>query len=464
MADERRKAKLKKNVKRKIVPKLKEFLEEAYPSTSPSSQGIFKCLMDSMMKYMEEVADYENIPTDGSEEHSDLNESGVEPFEDTVADSGNKHTDASNEPDSELSQSDDEPPEHSVADSGNKHTDVYNEPDSELSQSDDEPLENSVAIGDSEDDSEEDLEHNRSGESLHENSDSDLNESDVEHLEDDDDEQDSSGSESESETEFNMVAHTDRRVLSLLSKKTKVSTFIGGVTKIVVGDGNEHKFSLINKRKLQLPDDVVTHIIDIVQQLVNVEDSDAEIADDQTIKKTIEGHLKYEGEKQKKDVQLGRMEQKLKGLLKKKRPVATVALKMKKMSRKTSLKDFDVISLIWNEVMSQTDESGNKENVCELALENLSTFSPLFDEFTSSVQAQLRLMFKVQEFCHKNNKFAGIFGKIIRLFYDEIGLSNAVILQFYYSAKTKTVFRAQMKKLINKIEPARESESEDEEN
>jgi len=158
----------------------------------------------------------------------------------------------------------------------------------------------------------------------------------------------------------------------------------------------------------------------------------------------------------------------LKEMIKAETPVKEIIQTLKEGMKKDSLKDEEVVILVWKTVMNAVEWNKKEELIKEQALRHLKIYAPLLKEFTSSSKAEMNLIVKVQEYCYENMIFMKIFQTIILLFYKTDVLSEDVILKWYkedHKTKGKSIFVEQMTKMVEWLQSAEEeteSENEDE--
>jgi len=114
--------------------------------------------------------------------------------------------------------------------------------------------------------------------------------------------------------------------------------------------------------------------------------------------------------------------------------------------------------------MRAVEWNKKEELVAEQALRHLKIYTPLFKAFSSTPQAELSLLVRVQDFCYENMNFLKVFQKVVVLFYKAEVLSEESILKWYthgHSNKGKSVFLEQIKKFVEWLQNA-EEESEEE--
>jgi len=144
------------------------------------------------------------------------------------------------------------------------------------------------------------------------------------------------------------------------------------------------------------------------------------------------------------------------------KPVKDIIASVKDSVAKFSLQDHEIVTTIWNTVMSVVEWNKKEELVAEQALKHLRLYAPLFSAFTQTSRAELALLVRIQEFCYENMNFMKVFQKVVLLFYKCEILSEDVILKWYkegHSVKGKSVFLEQMSKFVEWLNNA-EEESE----
>lgn len=130
----------------------------------------------------------------------------------------------------------------------------------------------------------------------------------------------------------------------------------------------------------------------------------------------------------------------------------------------TTLTDVDITVMLWRCIMGSVEWNKKEELVAEQALKHLKIYCPLFLPFCEQGTPQLTLLIKMQEYCYDNMNFMKVFHKIVLLFYKNDILTEQAILKWYNEShipKGKSVFLAQMKKMVDWLLTAEEeSDSE----
>merc|ERR1712071_743688 len=141
------------------------------------------------------------------------------------------------------------------------------------------------------------------------------------------------------------------------------------------------------------------------------------------------------------------------------KPVKDIIASVKEAVVKYRLQEHEIITSLWNTVMSTVEWNKKEELVAEQALKHLKQYSPLFAAFTQTSRSELTLLVRVQEFCYENMNFMKVFQKVVLLFYKTDVLSEDVIIKWYkegHSVKGKSVFLEQMSKFIEWLQSAEE--------
>jgi uncharacterized protein YlzI (FlbEa/FlbD family) len=165
------------------------------------------------------------------------------------------------------------------------------------------------------------------------------------------------------------------------------------------------------------------------------------------------------GDRAKKELQIQVSE-----LVKEEANVKEITAVVKDAVLKNNMHEHEVIVLLWNTVMRAVEWNKKEELVAEQALRHLKIYTPLFKAFSSTPQAELSLLVRVQDFCYENMNFLKVFQKVVVLFYKAEVLSEESILKWYthgHSNKGKSVFLEQIKKFVEWLQNA-EEESEEE--
>jgi len=144
------------------------------------------------------------------------------------------------------------------------------------------------------------------------------------------------------------------------------------------------------------------------------------------------------------------------------RPVKAITTSVKAAAAKYDLHEYDVITSLWNTIMSTVEWNKKVELVAEQALKHLRQYAALFASFTETRRSELVLIVRVQEFCYENINFMKVFQKIVLLFYKTNVLSEDTIIKWYneaHSVRGKSIFLQQITKFIEWLQSA-EEESE----
>uniref|UniRef100_A0A0B7APD6 W2 domain-containing protein n=1 Tax=Arion vulgaris TaxID=1028688 RepID=A0A0B7APD6_9EUPU len=131
---------------------------------------------------------------------------------------------------------------------------------------------------------------------------------------------------------------------------------------------------------------------------------------------------------------------------------------------KQGMPETEVTISIWNSLMAAVEWNKKEDLVADQALKHLNQYCALLKVSARSSKSELALMLKVQEFCYENMNFLKTFQKIIMLLYKTEVISEDVILKWYkdgHSAKGKSVFLDQMKKLVEWLQNAEEESDEE---
>ncbi|XP_062520078.1 eIF5-mimic protein 1-like [Corticium candelabrum] len=152
----------------------------------------------------------------------------------------------------------------------------------------------------------------------------------------------------------------------------------------------------------------------------------------------------------------------IKEMLENEIPVEEMVADAKGQMQILALAEPDVIVLIWKVIMSSVEWNKKEEFVAEQALKHLKVYAPLFAAFSTQSRSELTLIVRIQEYCYENMNFMKVFQKIIMLLYKTDVLSEDCILKWYkddHSPKGKSVFLAQMKKMVEWLQSAEEESS-----
>ncbi|XP_052273928.1 eIF5-mimic protein 2-like [Dreissena polymorpha] len=131
--------------------------------------------------------------------------------------------------------------------------------------------------------------------------------------------------------------------------------------------------------------------------------------------------------------------------------------------KKHGLSDSDLVIHVWTTLMAQVEWNKKEELVAEQAIKHLKKYALVLATVARSLDAEMKLLVKIQEYCYDNMAFMKVFQKIIVLLYKTDVVSEDSVLKWYnggHSVKGKSVFLEQMKPFIEWLQSA-EEESED---
>lgn len=131
---------------------------------------------------------------------------------------------------------------------------------------------------------------------------------------------------------------------------------------------------------------------------------------------------------------------------------------------KNKMPEHEVIVLLWNGIMNNSEWSKKEELVADQAIKRLTVFAPVLQNYTKSVKAELALINRVQEYSYDNMNFLKAFTKMIQTLYKRDVITEDAILKWYkecHSSKGKSVFLDQAKPFIEWLEAAEEESDED---
>lgn len=132
--------------------------------------------------------------------------------------------------------------------------------------------------------------------------------------------------------------------------------------------------------------------------------------------------------------------------------------------KKQGLGDSEIVIHVWNTIMAQVEWNKKEELVAEQAIKHLKKYSLVLAAVAKSLEAEIKLIVKVQEYCYENMVFMKVFQKIIVLFYKTDVLSEDSIMKWYnvsHSTKGKSVFLEQMKTFVEWLQNAEEESDEE---
>lgn len=141
-------------------------------------------------------------------------------------------------------------------------------------------------------------------------------------------------------------------------------------------------------------------------------------------------------------------------------------------SKTTTLQDVDLITLIWNGLMSNLDQltpaSSSDQQVNEAVLKWIKSVNPVLGAFTKNARTEIALINAIQVFIYSTStRLIPVFPRIIQSLYNEDTLSSqAIFYWFEKGAKPqgKQTFLKNMEGLVKAIKQSEESdEDEDDE-
>jgi len=138
----------------------------------------------------------------------------------------------------------------------------------------------------------------------------------------------------------------------------------------------------------------------------------------------------------------------------------------KECADKHSLQHEEVVVILWASVMKAVEWNKKEDLLAEQAFAHIKKYAPVFVAFTTTPEIELMLLQKVQEYCYDNMNFLKLFQKMVTLLYKTDVLSEDAIINWYKTGhvqKGKSVFLAQMQKMVEWLQNAEEESSEDEE-
>jgi len=137
---------------------------------------------------------------------------------------------------------------------------------------------------------------------------------------------------------------------------------------------------------------------------------------------------------------------------------------IRECAEKNNLDNGEITALMWGSLMKL--EWNKKEDLlAEQAFAHIKKYAPVFVAFATTPEIELLLIQKVQEYCYDNMNFMKLFQKMVTLLYKTDVLSEDAIIAWYktgHVAKGKSVFLAQMEKMVEWLQNAEEESSEEE--
>jgi len=159
------------------------------------------------------------------------------------------------------------------------------------------------------------------------------------------------------------------------------------------------------------------------------------------------------------------LKSRLKKLLQNEVGVKDLIASTKECAEKHSLKDSEVVVILWGSIMKAVEWNKKEDLLAEQAISHLRRYASALCAFATSTKIELQLLFKVQEYCYDNMNFMKLFQKLVTLLYKTDVLSEDAIINWYKSgdvSKGKSVFLQQMEKMVEWLQNAEEESSEEE--
>lgn len=156
---------------------------------------------------------------------------------------------------------------------------------------------------------------------------------------------------------------------------------------------------------------------------------------------------------------------KIKKLLEDEADANEIVTVVKESGEKNKLEDMEIVSLLWQTLMKGVEWNKKEDLLAEQALRHLKVYSPALQAFTTGGDMEIHLLQKIQEYCYDNMSFMKLFQKIIMLLYKTEVVGEDAIVQWYktgHVSKGKSVFLAQMEKMVEWLQNAEEESSEEE--
>jgi len=160
------------------------------------------------------------------------------------------------------------------------------------------------------------------------------------------------------------------------------------------------------------------------------------------------------------------LKSKLKKLLENEASAQEIISSAKDCAEKHSLKDADVCLIVWSSLMKAVQWNKKDDLLAGQALSHIKAYSPVLGQFSSSRKIELELLKTIQEYCYDNMNFMKLFQKIVMLLYKTDVLGEDAIIHWFksgHSPKGMSVFKDQMKRMIDWLEKAEEEDDEEDE-
>lgn len=159
------------------------------------------------------------------------------------------------------------------------------------------------------------------------------------------------------------------------------------------------------------------------------------------------------------------MKSRLKKMFDEEATASEISSYVKEICEKNKIGNTDIIPMLWSSLMKGVDWNKKEDLLAEQLLRHLKIYAPALQTFTTSASNEILLLQKAQEFCYDNMNFIKLFQKIVMLFYKMEVVVEDSIIQWYktdHVSKGKSVFLAQMEKMVTWLQNAEEESSEEE--
>ncbi|XP_066921487.1 eIF5-mimic protein 2-A-like [Clytia hemisphaerica] len=159
------------------------------------------------------------------------------------------------------------------------------------------------------------------------------------------------------------------------------------------------------------------------------------------------------------------MKSRIKRLLEDESTAEEITSYMQETCEKNKIENLDIIPLLWSSLMKGVEWNKKEDLLAEQILRHLKTYASVLQRFTTTPATELLLLQKIQEFCYDNMSFLKLFQKIVMLLYKVDVIGEDTIIKWFksgHSSKGKSVFLAQMEKMVEWLQSAEEESSEEE--
>jgi hypothetical protein len=155
---------------------------------------------------------------------------------------------------------------------------------------------------------------------------------------------------------------------------------------------------------------------------------------------------------------------KIKKMLDEEATASEIAAFVKETCERNKIDNTGIIPMLWTTLMKGVEWNKKEDLLADQLLRHLKLYAPTFRVFTTSTNVELLLLQKIQEYCYDNMSFMKLFQKIVMLLYKLEIVGEDAIIEWYktgHVSKGKSVFLAQMEKMVTWLQNAEEESSDE---